>query len=102
MNTMTFYALIGVGLLCIALHGLIAHQHLLRKILSINLLSSSVFLILIALAQRTPGTPPDPVCHAMVITGVVVAVSATALALSLMLKLKTAAGITHLPRTLEH
>lgn len=97
MNTMIFYAFIGVGLLCIALYALITHQHLLRKILSINLLSSSVFLILVALAQRAPDTPPDPVCHAMVITGVVVAVSATALALSLMLKLKKIAGITHLP-----
>jgi multicomponent Na+:H+ antiporter subunit C len=45
-----------------------------------------VFLVIIALAMRSGHSSPDPVSHAMVITGIVVAVSATALALVLMLK----------------
>ena len=44
-----------------------------------------VFMMLVALASRTTGiaTRPDPVPHAMVLTGIVVAVSATALGLAL-------------------
>lgn len=101
MNTATFYALVGAGLFTIALFGLFTLRDLLRKILSINLLGSGVFLILVSLARRTTDATPDPVSHAMVITGIVVAVSATALALNLMLKLSEATGSTHLPDDCE-
>lgn len=97
MNTATFYALIGTGLFSIALFGLFTLRDLLRKILSVNLLGSGVFLILVSLAGRATDAPPDAVSHAMVITGIVVAVSATALALNLMLKLSEATGSTDLP-----
>lgn len=101
MTVALFYAFIAVGLFCIALHGLVTQQHLVRKILSLNVLGSSVFLVLVALAKRAPDAPPDPVSHAMVITGIVVAVSATALTLSLMLKLHEATGLTRLPEDHE-
>ena len=93
----TLYALVGVGLFCLGLHALIIHDHLLRKILAINVMGSGVFLVLVALAKRSEDVSPDPVPHAMVITGIVVAVSATALALSLMLKVKAATGRAELP-----
>ena len=89
-NTIAF-ALIGVGLFCLGLYALIVHAHLLRKILAINIMGSGVFMILVALAKRS-GDTPDPVPHAMVITGIVVAVSATALALTLMLRLSAISG----------
>ena len=85
------YALIGVGLFTLGLYALMVHAHLLRKILALNIMGSGVFLILVALAKRS-GDVPDPVPHAMVITGIVVAVSATALALTLMLKLNATSG----------
>ncbi len=44
-------------------------------------------MMLIAVAYRGPGVPPDPVPHALVLTGIVVAVSATALALALARRL---------------
>ena len=53
--------------------------------------------MLIALAKRTAEITPDPVPHAMVITGIVVAVSATALALVMMLKLDAETGRAELP-----
>jgi multicomponent Na+:H+ antiporter subunit C len=87
----------GVGLIALGLYALIVHAHLLRKILAINVMGSGVFLLLVALAKRTTSAPPDPVPHAMVITGIVVAVSATALALSLMLKLSVKRGRAELP-----
>ncbi len=89
---MYFYALIGVGLFSVGLYALINYAHLLRKILALNVMGSGIFLILIALAKRTGETQPDVVPHAMVITGIVVAVSATALALTLMLKLAAETG----------
>ena len=57
----------------------------------------STFLVLVALGGRTPGAVPDPVPHAMVITGIVVAVSATALALALVLRVCAKTGRVELP-----
>jgi multicomponent Na+:H+ antiporter subunit C len=91
MSSAFAYALIGVGLFTLGLYALIVHAHLLRKILAINIMGSGVFMILVALAKRS-GDVPDPVPHAMVITGIVVAVSATALGLTLMLKLSATSG----------
>jgi len=75
------FALAGVGLFCIGLRAVVLRAHLLRKILAVNLMGSGTFLVLVA-----PADAGDPVPQAMVITGIVVAVSATALALNLMLK----------------
>jgi len=97
MSVALLYALVGVGLFCLGLHALILHAHLLRKILALNVMGSGIFLLLVALAKRTEWAQPDAVPHAMVITGIVVAVSATALALTLMLKLHTAIGRAELP-----
>ncbi len=91
------YALVGIGLFNLGLYALIIYPHLLRKILAINVMGSGVFLVLVALAARTGGAAPDPVPHAMVITGIVVAVSATALALTLMLRVKAGTAVAELP-----
>ncbi|HSO81422.1 NADH-quinone oxidoreductase subunit K, partial [Thiocapsa sp.] len=80
---------------------LIVHAHLLRKILAFNVMGSGVFLVLAGLAGRTPSGIPDPVPHAMVITGIVVAVAATALALSLTLRVAGATGSARLPDEAE-
>lgn len=95
MSPAVLYALTGIGLFVLGLHGLIVHTHLLRKILAFNIMGSGVFLLMVALAHRTAQTP-DPVPHAMVITGIVVAVSATALALALILRLHAMTGQTDL------
>ena len=95
MSLPLFYALAGVGLFVLGLHGLIVHSHLLRKILALNIMGSGVFLVMVALARRG-AEAPDPVPHAMVITGIVVAVSATALALALLLRFQEMTGRTEL------
>ncbi len=97
MSPIFLYALVGVGLFTLGLYALIVHMHLLRKILAINVMGSGVFLVLVALGGRTSGASPDPVPHAMVITGIVVAVSATALALALMLRIREKTGRPQLP-----
>jgi multicomponent Na+:H+ antiporter subunit C len=45
-------------------------------------MGAGVFHVLIAVAYRGLDTNPDPVPHALVLTGIVVAVSATAMALT--------------------
>ena len=82
--------------LCVGRGGIV-HAHLLRKVLAVNVMGSGVFLVLVSLAARSQNTSPDPVPHAMVITGIVVAISATALALSLMLRVSEATGQPSLP-----
>ncbi|MBT6456060.1 MAG: Na+/H+ antiporter subunit C [Chloroflexi bacterium] len=97
MSAVFVYSLVGIGLFNLGLYALIIYPHLLRKILAVNIMGSGVFLVLVALAGRTASGVPDPVPHAMVITGIVVAVSATALALVLMLRVSAATGQPELP-----
>ena len=81
LNVPLLYACTGALLFALGIGGLILRPHLLHKIMSFNILSSGVFLVLVGLGQRNG--LPDPVPQAMVLTGIVVSVSATALALSL-------------------
>ncbi|MBU0483441.1 MAG: cation:proton antiporter subunit C [Proteobacteria bacterium] len=84
MLTNNLYNLCGLLLFGMGLFALFACSHLLRKILAVNIMSSGVFLVLIATAYRPLGAGEiDPVPHAMVLTGIVVSVSVTALALIL-------------------
>lgn len=81
MTPVLFWLIIGVALFMVGLHGvLLAHQAI-RRIIAINIMGSGVFLVMVALAARSE--QGDPVLHALVVTGLVVAVSATAFALRL-------------------
>jgi len=101
MNTSLFYASAGVLLFCFGLFALVVRPHLLYKILALNVAGSGVFLTYIALAFRGNGSLTDPVPQAMVLTGIVIAVSTTALALALSLKLKQLTGAMRLPAQKE-
>jgi multicomponent Na+:H+ antiporter subunit C len=97
MTAFQLYALVGVALFMIGLDALIRYAHLMRKILALNVMSGGVFLVIAALAERSAEGVPDPVPHALVITGIVVAVAATGLALVLMLRVVAATGRAELP-----
>ncbi len=88
----TLYLLAGAALFVIGFHGLVSLPHLLKKILAMNIMSSGTALVFIAVAARTPGGVPDPIPHAMVLTGIVVAVCATGLALALADRVQSANG----------
>jgi multicomponent Na+:H+ antiporter subunit C len=88
------FGLAGAALFAIGLYGLVLRRHLLRKIVALNVASNGVFLVLVALAHRT--AVPDPVPHAMVLTGIVVAVSATAFGLALAVRIRESTGATGL------
>ena len=83
MSAIMLYSFAGLLLFAIGFYSLIASSHLLRKILAVNVMSSSIFLILIASAYNPLTGVVDPVPHAMVLTGIVVSISTTALALIL-------------------
>lgn len=91
------YLFAAIGLFAIGLFALISDPNLFRKILSFNVMGSGVFLLLIASAARTPDAVPDPVPHAMVLTGIVVSVCATAVGLALAKKYHYKSGRTTLP-----
>ena len=95
MEAPTLYTLAGIALFGVGLYGLIVRTHLVAKIIGLNVMSTGVFMFLIAIAKRDAS--PDPVPHAMVLTGIVVAVSATALALALALRVRAATGKAELP-----
>ncbi len=86
--TEIIYGLTGVGLFAIGARGALLHLSLLGRVLSINVCGAGVFLVFVTLAYRGRELPPDPVPHALVLTGIVVAVSATALALALGRRLR--------------
>ncbi|MEO1199572.1 MAG: NADH-quinone oxidoreductase subunit K [Pseudomonadota bacterium] len=97
MTATMAYATAGIGLFVLGLYALSAYTHLLRKVIALNIMASGIFLVFGAIAHRAPGQGADPVPHALVITGVVVAVSATALALALMLRIQAETGQPRLP-----
>jgi multicomponent Na+:H+ antiporter subunit C len=83
---LTAAAIVGFGV-----YGLLVAVHLLRKLLALNLLGSGVFLLLVAL-KAGAGRIDDPVPQALVLTGLVIAVSVTAFALALLDRLVRETG----------
>ena len=96
MNQATLYALTGVILFSMGLRAFILYAHLLRKILAFNVMGSGIFLLLVGIASRVPNAPPDPVPHALVLTGIVVSVSFTAFGLVLVRRIYEKTGNTQL------
>lgn len=95
MTSAHLFAFSGVALLGAGLLGVLAHRHLVRRVVGLNLAGSGVFLVIVALARRSD--PPDPVPHALVLTGLVVGLSATALALALAVRLHRETGAARVP-----
>lgn len=96
MNTFILYATTGVIIFIIGLHALISYANLIRKALAVNVMSVGVFIFLIAAANRNPEGIPDPVPYALVLTGIVVAVSATAFMLAIIFRIYAITGCTEL------
>jgi multicomponent Na+:H+ antiporter subunit C len=90
------YSIAGMLLFALGLHGLITLPHLLRKIIAMNVMAGGVFLFLISIAARNTQTFPDPVPQAMLLTGVVVALSATAFAVALARRIYSLTGQSEL------
>jgi multicomponent Na+:H+ antiporter subunit C len=94
----TVFGLCGAAAVGLGLYGLIINPQPLRKILAFNLLGAGAFLLFGVVSHRgaAAGFSADPVPHALVITGMVVALAATALAVALLQGLFDASGATAL------
>ena len=94
MSLALLYGLAGIALVAMGLYAALAARHVLRRLLGLNVLGSGVFMMLVALASRSVAVAgrPDPVPHAMVLTGIVVTVSSTAFALALVKRIHTETG----------
>lgn len=104
MTSSTLFGLCGALLIGLGLYGFIVNPQPLRKILAFNLIGSGIFLLFGVVARRgaAQSMQVDPVPHALVITGIVVAFSATALAVALLLRLYDSnqqASLSHEPPT---
>ncbi|TVR97787.1 MAG: hypothetical protein EA406_08675 [Rhodospirillales bacterium] len=97
MDQADVFILAGMALFAVSMYSLAVQRHLVRKVLAINIMGGGCFLVLIAVARRAPGDVADPVPHAMVLTGIVVAVSVTAFALILARRIRAGTGRTELP-----
>jgi len=95
MTGSTLYALTGAALVGIGFFGLISAQHLMRRVVAFNLIGSGLFVFLGAAGARSGAS--DPIPQALIITGIVVALSASALAIGLVVAHARASGRATLP-----
>lgn len=89
-------AVIGVGF-----YGFVTHANVLRRLIAFNVIGSGVFLMLGAAGGRSPQAAADPVPQALIITGIVVALSATALGVAILVAYARASGSPRLPEDAE-
>jgi multicomponent Na+:H+ antiporter subunit C len=91
MTAVTVWVLAGASMFGIGLYALILARHPLRQLIAINVMGSGVFVLLVVAAAPVAGAL-DPIPLALVLTGIVVAVSATGFALALVVRLAEGTG----------
>lgn len=88
----------SVVLFCIGIYTIITKNNLIKKFIGLNIVETSVFAFIVGLGVLDGGAAPiitdtaegayaSPLPQALVLTGIVVAVSTTALALSLIVRI---------------
>ena len=88
----------SVVLFCIGLYAVITKSNLIKKFMGLNIMETAVFTFIVALGVVDGGDAPimgagaeppfiNPLPQALILTGIVVAVSTTALALSLIIRI---------------
>ncbi|EKB50182.1 NADH-quinone oxidoreductase subunit K [Cecembia lonarensis] len=92
IGTYEIYSLTSAILFAIGLGGVFLAKHFLRKIIATIIMGAGVFLCFVSFAKRDALTFADPIPHALVITGIVVAVTAAAFALSLARRIHKLTG----------
>lgn len=92
METYQIYSLTSGILFVIGLAGVFMTQHYFKKIIATKIMGAGAFLCFVSFAERDAIAFADPVPHAMVITGIVVAVSAAAFGLGLARRIHELTG----------
>ncbi|PRX27955.1 multicomponent Na+:H+ antiporter subunit C [Orenia metallireducens] len=94
---MQFIYLVVIILFCLGLYTILMNTNLIKIIIGINIMDSSLVLLLVALSYKPAGTAPiidkpysvivDPIPQALALTAIVIGASITALMLLLTIKL---------------
>lgn len=87
MSIQVIYLMAGILLFCLGIAALILRKNPLIQVVAINVMGIGVFMWFIANGYSIDII--DNVPHALVLTGIVVAVSATAFALLLLVRIQT-------------
>lgn len=95
-----FNYVIAIILFTIGLYTVVSKDNLIKKFMGLNIMETSCFLLYISMGAVNGGKAPiwvegmkkstlfvNPIPQALILTGIVVAVSTTSLALSLMIKI---------------
>ena len=88
----------SVVLFLIGLYAVIAKKNLVKKLIGLNIMETAVFAFIVATGMVTGGDAPivgadarppfaNPLPQALILTGIVVAVSTTAVALGLIVRM---------------
>jgi multicomponent Na+:H+ antiporter subunit C len=91
----------------------LTHPNLIKKIIGINIMETSVFLLFVSIGfirggnapiltlDGTPSVYVNPLPSALILTGIVVAVSITVYALSMIIKIYDAYGTIELDEIMQ-
>ncbi len=93
-----YYYLVAVILFVIGMHTMLTHSNMIKKVIAMNIMDASVFMLFVAVGYVQGGRSPiiregvellyvNPLPGALMLTGIVVGVSVTAYALSLVIKI---------------
>jgi multicomponent Na+:H+ antiporter subunit C len=93
---------IVIVLMMIGFYIIIAHGHLIKKIVGLNIFQTSVFIFYISVGKIEGATAPiwqegiilysNPLPHVLILTAIVVGIATTALGLALIIRIKEAYG----------
>lgn len=86
LTSVNLYTACAIILCAIGLLGFLLNTDFVRKILGLNIIGIAIFMLLLAISNTQPDAI-DPIPHAMVLTGIVIAAAGTALGLNLASKI---------------
>ncbi|MBB3038641.1 NADH-quinone oxidoreductase subunit K [Hoyosella altamirensis] len=98
MSRAELFIIVGVALFVFGAARMLLTADLIRRVVALNVAGAGVFLILMSLATVRDASEPDPVLHALVLTGIVITVSITGFALALIRRIERTEAVRNSPR----
>lgn len=86
MSVATWYMVVGSVLVALGSVRMLTAHDLVVRLVALNIAGSGALLAFVALAARS--SPPDPVPHALALTGIVITVAVTGVGLALVRRLE--------------
>lgn len=86
MSAVSWFLLVAAALFALGTVRLLTARDLVVRLVALNVAGSGGLLALVALATRTD--EPDPVPHALALTGIVITVAVTGVGLALVRRLE--------------